>query len=397
MRSLFRDHRIAGFVLALWLAMTAGSAWAAGTLSNTQINNRASVNYDVLGVAQTVIESSPSGNTTAGAGSGTDTQFLVDNRVDLTVAELSSSFTLVAAGGTEQVLVYRVTNTGNTVQDFLLTAADVATGTPDPFAGTLNDSFDATNAFLPAPGVFVDAGGDGLYVAGVDTATFIDELAPDASVDVLVVRNIPGGQVDDDVSSVVLTAQVAQGGSATVQGAAIVADDSAAADLPGTVQIVFGDGAGDTDAALDGMHSDTDAYRVASAQLTITKTSQVLSDPFTTSGNPKAIPGAIVEYTITVANAAGAGAPATNVSVADSLAAEIGAGRLLLNADAYDSGPGDQGIEVTAPNINGGAPLALSNAADADQGSFVADVVTVTGIDLNPGQSATVTFQVEIQ
>jgi uncharacterized repeat protein (TIGR01451 family) len=378
--------------LLLWGLGT--TAHAAGTLSDTQINNQATVSYDVLSVSQTPIESSRAGNDTPGSGSVT--YFRVDNKVDLSVAEVSLGYTAVAGGGTNQVLVFEVTNEGNTVQDFLLTAVDQVGGA-DPFTGT--DNFDPTNPFAPGEGIFVD-NGDDTFVAVDDTMVFINELGPDLSVTVFVVRNIAALQADGDIAAIALNAQVAQGGtpSLVVPGAAIATDDNATADDWDTVEIVFADGIGDIDDQVnpDGQHSDTDAYEVGSAQVTIAKTSEVLSDPFTTSGNPKAIPGAIIEYTITISNDALASAAATSISITDSINAEVVALRLTHVADAYDTGAGDQGIEVTAPNINAGAPLALSNAVDADEGSVVANVVSVVGIELQPGESAEVKFQVEL-
>src|SRR5262245_26062669 len=70
-------------------------AWATGTVANTSITNRATVGYSVGGVTQTSIESSPTGNSTAGVGAGTNTAFVVDDRVDFTVAEQSTNATTV--------------------------------------------------------------------------------------------------------------------------------------------------------------------------------------------------------------------------------------------------------------------------------------------------------------
>ena len=81
----------AGIVLAS-LALSIGEgASAIGTASGTSVDNRATVQYAVGASTQPVIESSPGGNTTPGAGNGQDTSFLVDNRVDLTVAELGGN------------------------------------------------------------------------------------------------------------------------------------------------------------------------------------------------------------------------------------------------------------------------------------------------------------------
>jgi uncharacterized repeat protein (TIGR01451 family) len=341
------------------------------------------VAYSVGSTSQPLIESSPTGNSVAGAGNGTDTSFLVDNMVDLTVSELSGSYTSVASGGVSEVLVYTVANTGNTTQDFSLTAADNAT---DPFGGT--DNFDATPV-----AIFVDANNNSVYDAGIDIATYIDELGADADVEVFVLRDM-GVRANGDISAVTLTARVAAGGVGGTQGADILTDDSAAADLPGTVQIAFADAAGDTDAANDGQYSDTGAYRVGAAAITVAKTSLVISDPIG-GPNPKAIPGAVVEYTVTVTNAVGASAAATNVQVSDSLNAEITALTLAFDANGYGAGTG---IRVTAPNINGGAPLALTNTnGDSDGGDFTGNAVTASGITLQAGESATVTFRVVIQ
>ena len=126
----------------------------------------------------------------------------------------------------------------------------------------------------------------------------------------------------------------------------------------------------------------------------VMKSVTVLEDPVGGITNPKAIPGARLEYTVTVTNSGTATGPATDVTVTDDLDAHIGAGRLAFHSDAY--GPGS-GIRVTAPNIGGGAPTPLSNAADADAGDWSANTVTVTGIALDPGETAIVVFQVFTQ
>lgn len=373
----------AGMALAAFVLLAAQSAQAVGTASGTSIENRATVSYAVGATTQPVIESSPSGNSISGAGNGEDTVFVVDNMIDLTVTETSGGYTISPSGGLSEVLTYTLANTGNTVQDFSLSAADNAT---DPFGGT--DNFDATPV-----AIFVDANNNGVYDAGTDVATYVDELAADADLEVFVLRDM-GVRSNGDVSAVTLTAQVAQGGVAGTPGANILTDDSGTADDPATVQIAFADAAGDTDAANDGRHSDSDAYRIGAANITVRKTSQVLSDPIG-GANPKAIPGAVVEYTVTVENAAGASAAATNVQVSDSLNAEITAGTVVFDANGYGAATG---MRVTAPNINGGAPLALTNSnGDADGGEFTGNAVTVSGITLQAGESATVTFRVVIQ
>lgn len=129
---------------------------------------------------------------------------------------------------------------------------------------------------------------------------------------------------------------------------------------------------------------------------TVVKSMTVISDPVNNTINPKAIPGAVIEYTITIANGAG-GSTATNIVVTDNLNGEITGGRLAFNPNTYAAG---QGIQVAAPNINGGAALNLTNAADADAGDFNmtgTNTVTVSGMALNAGQSATIKFRMTVQ
>src|SRR5262245_48265604 len=108
--------------LRVALVALAGLGWwtsanAQMTSAGTSIQNRATVNYSVGGQAQTLIESSPTGNVTPGAGAGASTTFVVDNRVDLTVAELSGAATLTAPGASNAALAFTVTNTGNAPQE----------------------------------------------------------------------------------------------------------------------------------------------------------------------------------------------------------------------------------------------------------------------------------------
>jgi uncharacterized repeat protein (TIGR01451 family) len=387
MQRVWKHSVRAGMALAALALAAAQGAHAAGTPSGTSVANRATVSYDIGATTQPVIESAPGGNSAPGAGLGTDTTFVVDNRVDHVVNEVAGTYTPVAAGGVNEVLEFTVTNTGNTVQDYSLSAVD---GT-DPFGGV--DNFDATGVI-----VVVDDG-DGVYDAG-DTATYIDELSDAVlgGVTVWVVRNIPAGQADGDISAITLSAQVAQGGVAGTQGADILTDDAASPDNTATVQIVFADGAGYTDAANDGLHSDAGAYQVQTASITVTKISTVIDDPIngplSGGNNPKAIPGATVEYTVTISNAGTATATATNVAVSDSLNAEITAGTVAFDANGYAAAAG---IQVTAPNLYGGAATALTNAAADDEGEFAANTVSVDSITLAPGESATVRFRVVIQ
>lgn len=346
---------------------------AAGTAAGTSISNSATINYQVGGVSQPAITS----NAVA---------FVVDRKVNLTVVTTDAAAVSVTPGSSNNVITFTVTNTSNDVMDFALSNQALAGGAAK-FSGTDNINASAVS-------VFVESGATPGYQPAQDTATFVDELAADANKTVYIVGTFPTGLNNGDIATYGLIAEARAAGGAGSLGAALTQDTGA--DNPSTVQIVFGDGAGSDDAARDAKQSDRSDFRVVTATLTVTKTSTVISDPFNGATNPKAVPGAVIEYTITIANAAGA-ATASSVSVSDSLNAEIVAGRLAFNTATYGAG---QGIQVTSPNINAGAATALTNSADADQGDFnatTANTVTVSGISLTGGQSAIVKFRVTVQ
>jgi len=284
------------FVLLLAGALVCGlstAALAQNTASGTLITNTATLDYSVAGTPQTQVASNPA-------------IFVVDNKVDLTVTTVDGAIVSVIPGTFAQVLTYSVTNNGNTVQDYSLAALNSALG-----AFGEAETFDATGV-----AVYVDTDADNAYTAA-DTDLYIDELVTGASITVFVVADIPVAQVNDDVASYDLVAQTAAGGTGGAQGADILTDDAAIADNPLLVQIVFADGAGTADGALDGQHSSLDGYMVVTADLSADKTTSVISDPFTTSGNPKAIPGATVGYQVVVTN--NGTVTADNVEVIDSI------------------------------------------------------------------------------
>jgi hypothetical protein len=364
---------------------------AAGTASGTDITNQATANYNVGGFAQTAVNS----NTTT---------FKVDNKVDLTVAEVSSGYTEVNPNTTDQVLVFTVTNTGNTVQDFALAAAAGA----DPFGGT--DNFDASNL-----GVFVESGATAGFQAAQDTATFIDELAADTTVTVYVVADIPIGQASTDIAAYTLTATARQGGASGGTVGAVLTE-TAGADDPDVVDIVFADGTGDTDGDRDAAHSDTDAYIVLSAQLTITKTSTVIRDPFNLDSNPKHIPGAYIQYAITISNDAGATATATLTQITDTLDSNTAIDPDLIVAATGNAesavGSGFK-VDVGGSSTRASFPKYFTTTSSVDGvdhdgsatgGTITATMATVlpaetgyTAGELKAGESVTLTFNVMIQ
>ena len=250
-----------------------------GTTAGTTITNTAQASYTVNGTAQT-------------ANSNTAT-FVVDRKVNLAVVAEPATNTSVNLGQTGAVTAFRVTNSTNGTQDFILTADQ--TFLAGIFTG---DNFDITNLQI-----YADSNGDGVYQPGTDTLQYIDELAADTSRVVFIVGDIPDQQ-NAALAGVTLNAQVAAGGAAGTQGAPLVANLLAGTDA--AVDVVFADGDSDglgPDLAINGQGRASLAYEITTRNvaLTVTKSSSVITDGVS-AAFPKALPGATVQYCLVVAN-----------------------------------------------------------------------------------------------
>lgn len=299
-----RTSKLLGAVSAIPLvALGASPALAAGTDAGTSIQNTVTVSYSVGGVAQDDQED-------------TD-EFLVDRKVDLTVVEVGGTQTIVAPGATQQVTTFQVTNLSNDVADFELSVVQ-----QDGGAGAIDgtDNFNTTGETF-----YIDTDNDGDWTDETPV-TYIDELAADETRTVFVVSNIPATRppgttplASGDVATVILTATAYAGNNPGSQGVLLT---TSATNDAAVVDTVLADGAGETDAQYDGSFSAADDYVVSAADLTVTKTSFVVEDPVSGTSNPKAIPGATIQYCIAVTNSAGS-ATATGVTVTDDVPSDL--------------------------------------------------------------------------
>lgn len=382
------------------IALSGAVCFSQGVMAaaGDNISNVATIDYSVAGINQEDIESSPEGNSTPGDITDNETIFVEDQVINFVVQTQDTSEVNVApaanpTGSPAEYLSYTIYNvssgdSSNDTRGFnsngtvtvTLAAFDEATAQPNPVTSpnsTEDDTFDSISS--NSCKVYSDQSG---------TEITEIEIAPGGSVDVYVACAIPAeidgkgtgnNLVNDDVAVVSLVAAAKYGYDSATDISAL--DNTEANTIDG-VEYVFADGMGTDDAAdYDGEHSDRSAYRIFKADLTVTKTVTVVSDPICDaqlaadgpgSCTPKMVPGAIVEYTIVVGNDADA-ATATNVLITDVVDANMvyEAGTLT----GTNSSPG--GADVTDES---GAPTLL-----------------VTCDTLPELETCTMVFQAEVQ
>jgi uncharacterized repeat protein (TIGR01451 family) len=264
----------------------------------------------------------------------------VDELLDVTVAWRDPSDVVTSPGSTNQVLSFTVTNAGNGHEAFTLGTVQGA-----------GDDFDPN-----VTSIVLDTNGNGSYDPGVDTAYVPGSndpvLAPDGSVVVFVLSTIPPGAADGNRGRIDLTA-TSKTGTGT----------------PGTTFAGAGEGGGNAVVGLTtakGQHEGW--YAVHKASLSFVKSATV-ADPF---GGATQGPGSIITYTLT-ATVTGTGSLA-NVAVTDPIptGTTYKAGSITLDATP------------------------LTDAADADAGSFTGTGIAVGLGTMASGTTKTVKFQVKI-
>ena len=122
-----------------------------------------------------------------------------------------------------------------------------------------------------------------------------------------------------------------------------------------------------------------DDYTVSAPVLSVAKTSRIVSDGVSAS-NPKAIPGAVVEYCISVANGAG-GATASGVVISDLVPANTTYVPASIRVNATVTTPGP------TQTCSGGT--AVTDAVDADAGDFGTPTANTAYGDLTPIAAST--------
>jgi uncharacterized repeat protein (TIGR01451 family) len=356
--------------------MMASTPALATTQAGTDVLNTASVTYQVAGVTQTA---PPVATNT----------FRVDRRVLYTLVEDGGASTSVTPGqisattaGSTAIAATRfvLTNTSNDALGFDLTAADLV-------GNTVNGNSDDFNITTGTLRICVEGATPLTCLAAPTTTLSVNSLARDTgTVRILVVGDIPIAPVAGDSAAVRLSAVVREAGAA---GAAIVYSNDTDVNVASTMQTIWG--VPGALAADRGRRSADDDYLVAAPVLAVTKYSRVVSDGVTAAGAgnfPKAIPGAVVEYCILIANSGTA--PASSVSISDDLGLVGTNTRVVYNASTANTG-----TATVATDANGNGTCTLSGTTTA--GSLAGQVVSGTIASVPAASSAALVFRVTIQ
>lgn len=297
--------------LALAAGISATSSAAEETLFNLDIENTATLNYNVDSNAQVAVTA--------------DNTFKVDRKV---IFVLTPPTTVPSAViNTQQGTAYTLVNNSNAPIQFDLNAVNVASTTIVTIGGSsITDTTDTDPAYT----YYRETGGNSTFADGTNvqlTTGVIDLTAGDFSAGgtdeaVIYVVATPTVGVNDDIFAHNLTVTATESALSastlnTTNGTSLSVGDAITNDtgvwVSGQIQTVLNSD-GDT-------RSGPGALKVTSAKLGLTKAATVAWDPINEFTNPKAIPGSVIKYTITVKNTGSE--EATAVAITDSLPTQL--------------------------------------------------------------------------
>ncbi|MCH7981806.1 MAG: hypothetical protein IID59_09900 [Proteobacteria bacterium] len=347
-----------GLMLRLGVLVTAmlfaQQALAEGTRAGTSIINTATVDFDVAGVVQTQLSSLP-------------VEFVVDRRVDFILVAQGAALVPVTPGGNDYFLDFLLTNTSNSVLDFNVALAQMVGGLVRP--AQTDDADMATVDYAVSANSVANGDTDPVRLG----PQFVDELEADDAIRIRVFGDAGLAMTNGQIAGVELTLNGADGGAAAVEGAPLV-DGVPNTDLG--VENVF------ADAGNDNSEVDRDGFIVVSADLAVTKAYIVFAGDL---GSGLPIPGATIEYTITIVNS-------STTTAADPV--QIGD---VLDGDVSFVTGGFSGLDFEIDN--GGVVSQCTAVADADDCVEAAGVITIGAagtISLAASTTLTLTYQVLI-
>jgi len=323
---MIRQIKILIFLLIFTCFSFQKLSHAAGVTSGTVIKNAAKVIYSIGNKKDQAIA---------------ETSFVVDNKVIVVVTSLGN--TTVLPNDKNQVLLFSLTNAGNTPQRYKLEAGPV---------------FSPENVEMTNIRIYLDKDNSGTLTAGdilySDPSSFGD-MKPDETIKLLIVADVPQDLEDGKTSTYYLLATTVDAGTTNIT-------QQSATNTAG-VDVVFADPAGVNDIERDGRHSATGVFTVGSATVHIKKDAEITYDPLSTGQIKKPNSGAILRYTLTVTVTGSA--VAKDVTIKDTIpdGSEYVRNTLTLNAnpltDDVDTDGGsfkDGAIEVKLGDLSKSSP-----------------------------------------
>lgn len=377
-----RQMKMISPLLLAAMATLPAAVQAAGTAAGSEITNTATLNYQINGVDQTEVTAQD--------------VFNVDIKVDFALTRLNTTEPNETSLEADNVVVaaVRITNDGNAPTAFVVRAEDETGTTLDINGTTYTDTIDSGAAYS----YYLDnplAGTQGVLDAEDTLLTgSTGEIAADDTVTVFV--TVPKGDLTGVDGDALLSSVVVNGLESTVNDTTYSldtgdndpsngsTDDAANPNGATTIEVVFADTDSDNSEILrdalvlvfpnlegDGINSN------------LTKSSVVISDPINGTENPKAIPGAVVEYTITLINTGTA--DATNVVITD----ELPANTTFIDAE---------GIKVAMDGATEPVTVDASIASyDSDSRTVTVNLGTVEGGPADgDDETNVITFRVTI-
>lgn len=302
------------------------------TLFGTSVSNTATLSYTVPGAS------------TATTTDSNDVSFKVDRKVIFALSnDHSGTDNETVDVGDEATTVYTLTNNSNAPIDYLLSLPDATTTYTYTLPGATNPTV-ITNSSTEAERTISLTVGDNV-TGGTDEI--------DITVASTVPASIANGGTFDTSLSVVAVERTADGTPLDPQlgtaGAPIVATDAATAWDAASIQTVAIAAWLNADGDIE--RSDSQTFTVQTAIISLRKDVRVIWDPVTkgidvtANKNPRAIPGAIVEYTLTVVNRGPAAA--SDISLTDTVVEQ-----LAITANGFDPVYTAAGTTITPANTS---------------------------------------------
>lgn len=302
---------LSSMLLTSALVAFGGAAHAAGTAPGVNISNSINLSYD-------------SGGDRVERNNAASVDFVVDRKVDFVLEAQTAGDTLaVEQGADDQFLVFYLENEGNDLSGYLLELTTSGSLAMQPSANKSDPSVAlAPGEYQVIIGTDATPGHADDVVYDAQSPGNIGDLAADASRYIKIRANIPDNAPDGASTQFSLVATALDAGHPN--NAPVPTVEKTGQGLDQVDTILADDAAGG-----QGAEASSSTYQVQAPQLSGQKTVEVISQNLNGNFNCElgssqgtnlaAVPGACLEYKISVTNATGASVPATNLSVSDAL------------------------------------------------------------------------------